>query len=209
MAKVLLKKSSVSGNIPDASVLSYGEVAINFVDGKLYYKNSSNEVKNFIDSDGISSRYLRSDIDGQLSATLTVDSDMIVGGVLKGPEQFYIDPAPYDSDAGTVIIRGNLTVQGTQTILNTEILSIDDKNIILADSAPDSAAADGGGISLGGANATFTYNASSDAWVLNKAPYYNSNRVLVDGDDINATSLNSNSYDDIISEATALAIALG
>ena len=49
--KVLLKRSSVSSNAPDSSDLEYGELAINFADGRIYYKNSSNEVKNFVDSD--------------------------------------------------------------------------------------------------------------------------------------------------------------
>jgi hypothetical protein len=51
MAKVLLKKSSVTSNAPGTGDLEYGEVAINYADGRLYYKNSSNEIKNFIDSD--------------------------------------------------------------------------------------------------------------------------------------------------------------
>ena len=48
MAKVLLKKSSVGGNAPGTGDLEYGEVAINYADGRLYYKNSSNIIKNFI-----------------------------------------------------------------------------------------------------------------------------------------------------------------
>ena len=56
MAKVLLKKSSVSSNAPGTGDVDYGEVAINYADGRLYYKNSSNVIKNFIDSDLIQSR---------------------------------------------------------------------------------------------------------------------------------------------------------
>ena len=48
--KVLLKRSSVAGRIPDSSDLSYGELAINFADGKLYYKDDANNVKAFVDS---------------------------------------------------------------------------------------------------------------------------------------------------------------
>lgn len=56
MAKVLLKKSSVSSNAPGSGDLEYGEVALNYADGKLYYKNSSNVIKNFVDSDLIDSK---------------------------------------------------------------------------------------------------------------------------------------------------------
>jgi len=65
-------------------------------------------------------------------------------------------------------ILGNLTVQGTQTIINSTALSINDKNIVLADSAADSDAANGAGITVDGANATITYSSVTDTWDLNK-----------------------------------------
>ena len=47
--KVLLKRSSTSGagGIPSTSVLDYGELALNYADGKLYFKNSSNTIQSF------------------------------------------------------------------------------------------------------------------------------------------------------------------
>lgn len=44
MSKVILKKSSVAGRVPVAGDLDYGELAINYTDGKLYYKTSSNTI---------------------------------------------------------------------------------------------------------------------------------------------------------------------
>ena len=44
MAKVILKKSSVTGKVPLATDLDYGELAINYADGKLFYKTTSNSV---------------------------------------------------------------------------------------------------------------------------------------------------------------------
>lgn len=69
MAKVLLKKSSVGGNAPGTGDLEYGEVAINYADGRLYYKNSSNQIKHFVDSDAIASNYLKV-ADGYITALL-------------------------------------------------------------------------------------------------------------------------------------------
>jgi hypothetical protein len=43
---LLLKKSSIAGRIPLAGDLEYGELALNYADGKLYYKTSSNTVAN-------------------------------------------------------------------------------------------------------------------------------------------------------------------
>lgn len=54
-AAIILKKSSVVGKAPLTGDISYGEVAINYADGRLYYKDASNNIKNFIDSDLIQS----------------------------------------------------------------------------------------------------------------------------------------------------------
>lgn len=42
--KIILKKSSVMGRVPTVSDLDYGELALNYADGKLYFKNSSNAI---------------------------------------------------------------------------------------------------------------------------------------------------------------------
>lgn len=47
------KKSSVAGKTPLAGDLEYGELAINYTDGRLHYKNNNNEIKSFVDSDGV------------------------------------------------------------------------------------------------------------------------------------------------------------
>jgi len=47
---IKLKKKGVSGSDPSPGDLVHGELAINFADGKLYYKNSSNVIAQFLDS---------------------------------------------------------------------------------------------------------------------------------------------------------------
>ena len=42
---IQLKKSGVTGNVPVSTDLSYGEVALNYADGKLYYKNAIDDIK--------------------------------------------------------------------------------------------------------------------------------------------------------------------
>ena len=42
---IKLKKSSVAAKIPLASDLDYGELAINYTDGNLFFKNSNNTVQ--------------------------------------------------------------------------------------------------------------------------------------------------------------------
>jgi hypothetical protein len=41
---IILKKSSQPGKVPTTSDLQYGEVALNYADGKLFYKNANNEI---------------------------------------------------------------------------------------------------------------------------------------------------------------------
>ena len=45
MTSIKLKKSSVAGKVPVDSDLAHGELAINFQDGKLFYKDASNNTQ--------------------------------------------------------------------------------------------------------------------------------------------------------------------
>ena len=65
-------------------------------------------------------------------------------------------------------LSGNLTVNGTTTTLNTATLDVEDLNITVASGAVDSAAANGAGFTIDGANATLLYTASNDRFVFNK-----------------------------------------
>ena len=92
----------------------------------------------------------------------------IVGDRLYGPSTFIIDPATHDDNTGTLIVAGNLQVDGTTTTINSTTLEVDDKNVVLAKGAADATAADGAGITVDGASAALTYRESGDNWELNK-----------------------------------------
>ena len=42
--QIILKKSSVGDKVPLTTDLLYGELALNYADGKLYFKNASNQI---------------------------------------------------------------------------------------------------------------------------------------------------------------------
>jgi hypothetical protein len=64
-----------------------------------------------------------------------------------------------------LVVTGDLTVNGTTTTINSQTLSIEDKNIILADANTSDVGADGGGITLKSAtDKTFTWIDATDAW---------------------------------------------
>lgn len=44
MSDIILKRSSVAAKAPLAGDLQYGELAINYTDGKLYYKTAANQI---------------------------------------------------------------------------------------------------------------------------------------------------------------------
>jgi len=102
-------------------------------------------------------------------------------GYLRGPATFTIDPAVHGDNTGTVVIAGNLQVDGTQTTINSTTLDVDDLNITLASGAAGSSAANGAGITVDGASATITYVHSTTSWDLNK-PVNVTGNFNADGD---------------------------
>ena len=116
---------------------------------------------------------------GKLTTNQALDSNSDVkfqnitqSGQLRGPAEFIIDPAAIGDNTGTVKILGNLQVEGTQTIINSTTVSVNDKNIVLGDSAADSSALHGAGITLGGTNIvdkpSFTYSHADTRFVFNR-----------------------------------------
>ena len=87
---------------------------------------------------------------------------------ITGPSELVLDPAAVGDVTGKVIIFGDLQVDGTTTEINSTTLTVDDKSIVLASNAADSAAANGAGIEVDGASATFQYAHTGTKWVANK-----------------------------------------
>jgi hypothetical protein len=69
-----------------------------------------------------------------------------------------------------VIIQGDLTVNGTETIINTQTLDVEDKNIVIGKvTTPSDVTADGGGITLKGTtDKTINWIDATDAWTFSE-----------------------------------------
>ena len=128
-------------------------------------------------------------------AALTVDSAGIINGTFTVNDTTTLNAATTINGAaqvngrltadsalisGRLIVNGDLQINGTTTTVNSTELSVNDKNIVLADSAPNAAAADSAGITIAGANAHFYYKAASDTWNLNKAVVLDSSLTVGD-----------------------------
>jgi len=106
---IKLKKSSVAGKSPLAGDLDYGELAINYQDGKLYYKDASNAIEAFLDSAQTTSLVRRVLLDSENA----VFNNVIAGDVvLSGLQVSGITYPSADGSANQVITTdgaGNLT----------------------------------------------------------------------------------------------------
>ena len=64
-------------------------------------------------------------VGGATSGDFTVSGDLTLASELHGPANLIIDPAAVGDDTGTVEIKGNLTVQGTTTTINSTTVDLD------------------------------------------------------------------------------------
>ena len=127
-------------------------------DGNIFIGNSSNQS---------STASFNTLVDNRLSSGNV--SDITITGALNGPATFTIDPAAVGDNTGTVVIAGNLQVDGTTTTINSTTMEVDDLNITLASGAANSAAANGAGLTVDGANATLTWVSANNRFNFNKS----------------------------------------
>ena len=69
--------------------------------------------------------------------------------------------------SGNLAVNGNLYVQGNTVTVNVATLNVANTVITAAAGAPYPALADGAGLAVGGAGATFLYSATANAWSAN------------------------------------------
>jgi hypothetical protein len=101
------------------------------------------------DADGAVVLYNAGDVILTTTSTgVDITGNAVLTGELRGPATFTIDPAAIGDNTGEVVIKGDLTVEGTTTTINSTTLTVDDKNIVLGSGSANAAAADGAGISV-------------------------------------------------------------
>ena len=119
----------------------------------------------------------------------------ISSNTISGPATLTIDPAGIGTNTGTVVIQGDLQVEGDTTTVNSTTLTVDDKNIILASGSLTDASSDGGGITLesGEGNKTINWVDSTDSWTFSENIDLASSKTFkINGVDIlSATTLGS------------------
>lgn len=115
MSKITLKKSSVTGKVPATSDLDYGELALNYTDGALYYKHSANDIRSI----GGAGAAIVSSFNTRTGAVTLSNTDVTTA--LGFTPYSVSNPNGYTSNLGTVISVGGtgtvsgLTLSGTVT----------------------------------------------------------------------------------------------
>lgn len=107
-------------------------------------------------------------------------NDITTTGTIYGPSTMTLDPSGHGDDTGTVVIAGDLRVDGTTTTVNSNEVNIGD-SIILLNADETGAPSQNGGIEIErgtSANKSFVWNEADDAWDLSNETLQN---VTLDG----------------------------
>lgn len=104
--KVLLKKSSVAAKVPLTTDLDYGELALNYTDGKLYFKNASNVIKSFTIDDSVVTLAGTQTLTNKTLTSPTLNTPAISGGTINNAVIGGTTPAAITGT--TVTSTGNL-----------------------------------------------------------------------------------------------------
>ena len=107
----------------------------------------------------------------QASQNTAVDT-LDLSGNVTGSDGMTITPG---TSSGTVVIDGNLTVNGTQTTTNTDSLQIADKCILVAANAANAAAVNGAGLYVD--RSEFDTTNPNFAWQTSDSAFVASNKI--------------------------------
>ena len=216
---VLIKRSATANAVPTGGQLANGEIAINYADGNLFFKDSGGSVqtlasKKFVSVTGnitggnvetgivsatgnviagnlnAAGLSLSSNVVSALvsAANITTTANIAGGYFIGNGSQLtgiaggggnYSDAnvATFLSNFGSNTVSttgnvttGNLTVNGNITYVNSNVVTINDKFINVANNAATSGAANGGGLGVGPVDAeyaTLIFNNGTTAWNTN------------------------------------------
>jgi hypothetical protein len=179
--------AGTSGEIEDDANLTFNGTELNIGTGNFTVQQGSGNTQIL----GIL------DVDSQSTLSSVNVQDLTSGRVVLAGTSGEIEDSgnlTFDGSlltvTGDTIVTGNLTIEGTQTQLNTSTLNVEDKNILIASGAVDASAANGGGITIDGADATILYSSANDSFQLNKQLQVEGN---ISGSSFGGTTLLSSS----------------
>lgn len=135
---------------------------------------------NLLENDNLRPMYYNSDTKEILSSDGSGHfTNLNVSGIIKGPAELIIDPLPVNNIAGKVRIKGDLIVEGTETIINSTVVKIDDSIVSIKGSTQGSS-----GIEIKNEEnvlANFLYDSTNEKWTTdNKDLDIGTGKITVD-----------------------------
>jgi len=112
MAFIKLKKSSVPGRLPQAADLEYGELAINYADGQLYYKKSDNTVATIGGGGVLGTRTITEATAANNQTIFSISGGYTVGFVDVTINGSQLSSADYTATNGTTVVLTEAAVVG-------------------------------------------------------------------------------------------------
>ena len=152
--------NGVTGNIKNSTgtlILQSGTVRI---------QDAGSSETAFSATDGVATLYYENSKKLETTgAGVSVSSGAGLTATIAGPANLIIDPTVVGDNTGTVRIKGDLLVDGTQFIANSTTIDLADHRVGIATTVGTNAILDGGGIGIGSANIlkTITWNNSSSS----------------------------------------------
>jgi exosome complex RNA-binding protein Rrp4 len=166
---------NAKANVVDLTTANVRESASN-----LYYTNARVRSNVIALLPTLAGTGISIDANGIISASGNVTISGIVGlntaNVAESASNLYYTNARVlaglvgqNVDINDLLVRGDLIVQGNTVTLNTSTVIVEDKNLVLANGAVNSSAANGAGFSIDGAQANLTYRSTGDKFEFNKS----------------------------------------
>lgn len=204
MANTIRIKRRLTGSGGAPSTLAAAELAMNEVSGSriLYYGlgDVSGQASSVIGIGGPD--FTPSSIANLTGVITSVGLATSIASQTGTGTKFVVDTSPtlvtpnIGVATGTsLVLSGDLTVNGTTTTIGSTTLEVGDKNIVLASASTTDAAADGGGITLKGAtDHTWNWINATDAWTSSEHINIASGKEFyIDGTSVlNGTTLGAN-----------------
>ena len=165
-----------TGNATDFGFYGkYVESATTKYAGIFYDASETNSFRLFADTQTQPSTTVDTTATGYAHANLYAN-DIILDGAVKGPATFTIDPSNHGDNTGTVVIAGNLTVNGTTTTVNSNTVNVGDNILVLNSDETGTPSQDAGiAVERGtSTNVSLIWNETDDQWQVTEdgSTYY-------------------------------------
>ena len=178
-------------------ILDNGDISFN----KIYLHHNTGDIScvnlynNYIKKENV---LIENDL--SINNTLHINNHIIKNEIENSESFLVIDPQPAGNEKGTLKIKGNLIVDGSQTIIHSTRVDISDTNINLGIDAQNKSDLNDAGIDISDV-ARFRYNYNNDKWNTNIGLNISGD---LDVSNINVNNINNVSFNDLSNIVTQL-----